>query len=139
MTTTVGKKFQNFLLFRFLIIMQNVNMVANGKRNTRARLNPEVGVCRRALSFHKFKLITCLRWRYHSCVIILKQSSSVFNGPLLLVLGLTYGFTSIMSMSSGVCQPQRSRRRSSIARDKVVEYILLPTHVMFLLMASQCQ
>ena len=38
MMTTAGKKFHIFLWFRFLIIMQNVNMVANGKRNS--RLNP---------------------------------------------------------------------------------------------------
>ena len=38
MMATAGKKFQNFLWSRFLIIMQNVNMVANGKRNR--RLNP---------------------------------------------------------------------------------------------------
>ena len=38
MMTTAGKKFQNFLWFNFLIIMQNVNMVANGKGNS--RLNP---------------------------------------------------------------------------------------------------
>ena len=38
MMTTTGKKFQNFLWSRFLIIVQNVNMVANGKRNR--RLNP---------------------------------------------------------------------------------------------------
>ena len=40
MMTTAGKKFQNFGWFRFLISMQNVNMVANGKRNS--RLNPGV-------------------------------------------------------------------------------------------------
>ena len=33
-----GKKFKNFLRSRFLKIVQNVNMVANGKRNR--RLNP---------------------------------------------------------------------------------------------------
>ena len=38
MMTTVGKKFKNFSWSRFLIIVQNVNMVANGKRNS--RLNP---------------------------------------------------------------------------------------------------
>ena len=38
MMTTAGKKFQNFLWSRFLIIVQNVNMVTNGKRNS--RLNP---------------------------------------------------------------------------------------------------
>ena len=38
MLTTAGKKFHNFLSFRFLIIMQNINMAANGKRNR--RLNP---------------------------------------------------------------------------------------------------
>ena len=35
MMTTADKKFQNFVWSRFLIIMQNVNMVANGKRNSR--------------------------------------------------------------------------------------------------------
>ena len=40
MMTTAGEKFQNCLLFRFLIIMQNVNKVTNGKRNS--RLNPSV-------------------------------------------------------------------------------------------------
>ena len=38
MIATAGKKFQNFLLSHFFIIVQNVNMVVNGKRNT--RLNP---------------------------------------------------------------------------------------------------
>ena len=38
MMTTEGKTFQNFLWSRFLIIVQNVNMIANGKRNR--RLNP---------------------------------------------------------------------------------------------------
>ena len=38
MKTTAGKKFQNFVWSRFLIIVQNVNMVTNGKRNS--RLNP---------------------------------------------------------------------------------------------------
>ena len=38
MMATAGKKFQNFLWSRFLIIVQNVNIVANGKRNR--RLNP---------------------------------------------------------------------------------------------------
>ena len=33
-----GKKFLNFRWSRFLIIVQNVNMVTNGKRNS--RLNP---------------------------------------------------------------------------------------------------
>ena len=40
MMATTGKKFQDFLWSRFLIIVQNVNMVANGKRNT--RLNPKI-------------------------------------------------------------------------------------------------
>ena len=38
MMAMAGKKFQNFLWSHFLIIMRNVNMVANGKRNR--RLNP---------------------------------------------------------------------------------------------------
>ena len=38
MMTTAGKNFQNLLWSRFLIIVQNVNMVTNGKRNS--RLNP---------------------------------------------------------------------------------------------------
>ena len=38
MMTTAGKKFQNVLWSRFLIIMQNVNMIANGKEHS--RLNP---------------------------------------------------------------------------------------------------
>ena len=38
MMTTTGKKFQNFGWSCFLIIVQNVNMVTNGKRNS--RLNP---------------------------------------------------------------------------------------------------
>ena len=38
MMTMAGTKFQNLLWFRFLIIMQNVNMANNGKRNS--RLNP---------------------------------------------------------------------------------------------------
>ena len=38
MMATAGKKFQIFLWSRFLIIVQNVNMVVNGKRNR--RLNP---------------------------------------------------------------------------------------------------
>ena len=42
MMTTAGKKFENFLWSRFLIIVQNVNMVTNGKRNS--RLNPKVVV-----------------------------------------------------------------------------------------------
>ena len=42
MMTTAGKKFQNLLWSRFLIIVQNVNMVTIGKRNS--RLNPRV-VC----------------------------------------------------------------------------------------------
>ena len=41
MMAMAGKKFQNCLWSRFLIIVQNVNIVANGKRNR--RLNP---VCR---------------------------------------------------------------------------------------------
>ena len=36
--TTAGKKFKNFRWSRFLIIVQNINMVTNGKRNS--RLNP---------------------------------------------------------------------------------------------------
>ena len=40
MTTTAGKKFPIFLWSRFLIIMQHVNMVPNGKRNS--RLNAQV-------------------------------------------------------------------------------------------------
>ena len=40
MMTMAIKKFQNFLWSRFLIIMQNVNMVTNGKHNS--RLNPAV-------------------------------------------------------------------------------------------------
>ena len=35
MMTTASKKFQSFLWSRFLIIVQNVNMVTNGKRNSR--------------------------------------------------------------------------------------------------------
>ena len=42
MMTTAGKEFQNFVRSRFLIIMQNVNMVTNGKPNS--RLNPGVGL-----------------------------------------------------------------------------------------------
>ena len=42
MMATAGKKFQNLLWSRFLIIMQNVNMVANGKRNR--RLDPDVQI-----------------------------------------------------------------------------------------------
>ena len=38
MMTTAVKKFHNFVLSRFLIIIQNVNMVANGICNS--RLNP---------------------------------------------------------------------------------------------------
>ena len=38
MMTILGKKFQNLLWSRFLIIVQNVNMVTNGKRNS--KLNP---------------------------------------------------------------------------------------------------
>ena len=38
MMTTAGKKFQNFLWSLFLIIMQNVNMVVNGKHNNRLKL-----------------------------------------------------------------------------------------------------
>ena len=38
MMATAGKKFQNLLWSRFLIIVQNVNIVAYGKRNR--RLNP---------------------------------------------------------------------------------------------------
>ena len=38
MMITAGKKFHNLLWSRFLIIVQNVNMVTNGKRNS--RLNP---------------------------------------------------------------------------------------------------
>ena len=45
MMTTAGKKFQIFLWSRFLIIMQNVNMVANGKRNN--RLNPSCVLLKR--------------------------------------------------------------------------------------------
>ena len=33
MMKTAGKKFQDFLYSRFLIIVQNVNMVTIGKRN----------------------------------------------------------------------------------------------------------
>ena len=40
MMTMAVKKFKNLRRSRFLIIMQNVNMVANGKRNS--RLNPYV-------------------------------------------------------------------------------------------------
>ena len=39
---TSGKKFKNFLWSRFLIIVQNVNMATNGKRNS--RLNPGISV-----------------------------------------------------------------------------------------------
>ena len=42
MMTTAGKKFLNFWWFCFLIIMQNVNMAANGKRNR--RLNPTLAI-----------------------------------------------------------------------------------------------
>ena len=42
MMTTAGKKFKNFLWSHFLIIIQNVNMVADGKRNS--RLNPECAI-----------------------------------------------------------------------------------------------
>ena len=38
MMAMTGKKFKNFLWSRFLIIVQNVNIVANGKHNR--RLNP---------------------------------------------------------------------------------------------------
>ena len=38
MTTTAGKKFQNMLWSRFLVIVQNVNEVTNGKRSS--RMNP---------------------------------------------------------------------------------------------------
>ena len=38
MMATAGKKFKNFLWSRFLIIVQNVNMIVNGKCNS--RLNP---------------------------------------------------------------------------------------------------
>ena len=38
MMTTGGEKFQNFLCSRFIIIVQNVNMVTSGKSNS--RLNP---------------------------------------------------------------------------------------------------
>ena len=37
MMTKAGKKFQNFLWSRFLIIVQNVNMVTNGKHNSRLK------------------------------------------------------------------------------------------------------
>ena len=40
MMTTASKKFKNFWLSRFLIIMQNVNIVTNGKRNS--RLDPRL-------------------------------------------------------------------------------------------------
>ena len=43
MMTTAGKKFHTFLWFRFLIIMQNVNMTANGKRNRRLNPAPYMG------------------------------------------------------------------------------------------------
>ena len=52
MIATAGKKFQNFLWSRFLIIVQNVNTVANGKRNR--RLNP-VGVA----NLYPFHVIQC--------------------------------------------------------------------------------
>ena len=38
MMATAGKKFHNFLWFLFLIIVQNVNMTTNGKRNSRLNL-----------------------------------------------------------------------------------------------------
>ena len=38
MMATAGKKFKNLLWSRFLIMVQNVNLVTNGKRNR--RLNP---------------------------------------------------------------------------------------------------
>ena len=37
MMTTAGKKFQNLLWSHFLIIVQNVNIVTNGKRNSRLK------------------------------------------------------------------------------------------------------
>ena len=40
MMTTAGKKFKNFVWSRFLIIVQHVKMVTNGKRNS--RLNPNI-------------------------------------------------------------------------------------------------
>ena len=43
MMTTAEKKFRNFLWSRFLIIVHNVNMVGNGKRNR--RLNPDTLLC----------------------------------------------------------------------------------------------
>ena len=53
MMTTAGKKFQNFLWSRFLIIVQNVNMVVNGKCNS--RLNPNTYKSYRYIPF-----IVCL-------------------------------------------------------------------------------
>ena len=47
MMTTAGKKFLIFLRSRFLIIMQNINMVAIGKRNS--RLNPKFARLRAAV------------------------------------------------------------------------------------------
>ena len=40
MMTMAGKKFKNFWWSCFLIIVQNVNMVTNGKRNSRLKPSP---------------------------------------------------------------------------------------------------
>ena len=51
MIVIAGKTFQNFRWSRFLIIVQNVNMVVNGKRNR--RLNPgTLSHARRILQSH---------------------------------------------------------------------------------------
>ena len=54
MMTTAGKKFHNLLWSRFLIIMQNVNMVAKGKR--KSRLNPKLEHARNACRYAIYAL-----------------------------------------------------------------------------------
>ena len=51
MLPTAGDKFHNLLWSRFLIIMQNVNMVSNGKHNS--RLNPVCAPLRSAAKRRK--------------------------------------------------------------------------------------
>ena len=81
MMRTAGKKFHNFGWFRFLIIMQNINMGTNGKRNSRLIPNRYPGngnavaieqLWRR--EFIKNVLIKCMK----TCVC--HQTMSVYCG-----------------------------------------------------------
>ena len=63
MMTTAGKKFHNCLWSRFLIIVQNVNMVTNGKRNN--RLNPIVATEVRAPGPQRTRISTQVQKKYN--------------------------------------------------------------------------